>query len=388
MNTIKRSLLPTLTFIILFSASINGQQCLEDRYSQFPIFTSEALVQNLNVEYGQATNLFSGQLESLQLDVWEPNQSIDQLEERPLIVWIHGGSFQSGNRTDMNNLCEEFASRGYVAATISYRLGWECDPDAGLLTCALCGDLSDNLLTAAYCSSQDLRAALRYLVENAEEYGIDTDWIFLGGLSAGSISALSVAFMDQAEADLLLPQAVQAAGPVDLSGNDLTNTYDIKGVINDCGAVFDASVITEEDQMPVISFHDEFDCIVPYGNGRVLNCFGCSAFPFVAGSSVIHSRLQELNECSELNTIPLSPSHCSWPEGNLAERGACFLKRIMCEECNSGTNNNIFAGATCNELFVEAEPVDESCPEDLNGDGVINTGDLTQLLSVYGGNCN
>lgn len=340
----------------------------------------------MNIEYGQATNLFSDQLESLQMDIWEPNQAIDQIESRPLIVWVHGGSFQSGNRSDMNNLCEEFASRGYVAATVSYRLGWGCDPNAGILTCAFCGNLSSNLLTAAYSSSQDVRAALRYLVHHADEYKIDVSNIFIGGLSAGSISALSVAFMDQEEANALLPQAVAVAGLVDESGNDLTDTYEIKAVINDCGAVFNSSVITEEDMIPVISFHDEFDCIVPYGNGRVLNCLGCEAFPFVSGSSEIHSRLQQLGECSSLNTVQLSIGHCSWPEASIAELGACFLKRVMCEECDSNTNTNLLASAECAALSQPIE-IEEDCPEDLNGDGLINTGDLTQLLSAFGQNC-
>ena len=365
---------------------LSAQHCDLGRYSTDEVFTANELIQHSNIPYGEALNLFSGNTESLQLDVWEPNPAIDPEIIRPLVVWAHGGSFQSGSRQDMNFFCEEFAKRGFVTATVSYRLGWNCDPNAGILTCALCANQSNNLLTAAYCSSQDVRAALRYLVNNAAEYGIDPNWIFLGGVSAGSISALSVAFLDQEEANTLLPNAVQQAGLLDTSGNSLTNTYQISGVINDCGAVFNPEVIGENDQVPVISFHDEFDCVVPYGNGRVLSCLGCTAFPTASGSSQIHSRLLDLEICSELNTLQLSLLHCGWPSLNIVRRSACFLKRIMCGVCTSSDNSNVTAYSPCSSLSLPDAP--EGCLGDLNTDGIINTGDLVILLSLFGTICN
>src|SRR5436853_6282152 len=44
--------------------------------------------------------------------------------KRPFILLIHGGSFRKGCRTQMTTDCIEFAKRGYIAATIDYRLGW------------------------------------------------------------------------------------------------------------------------------------------------------------------------------------------------------------------------------------------------------------------------
>lgn len=369
---------------VLWSSNLWAQHCDLGRYGTEEVFSSNEIVQHQNIEFAQAQNLFSGNLQSLKLDVWEPNPEIDSESLRPLIVWVHGGSFLAGSRQEMNYFCDEFAKRGFVSATVSYRLGWNCDPNAGILTCAICGSQSSNLLTAAYCSSQDVRAALRYLVNHAEEYGIDPNWIFIGGVSAGSISALSVAFMDQNEANELLPNAVEQAGLLDTSGNDLTETYEIKGVINDCGAVFNSSVIDAEDRIPVISFHDEGDCVVPYGNGRVLSCLGCTAFPLASGSSIIHNRLMELDVCSELNTLQLSLNHCGWPSGNIVKRGACFLKRTMCGVCTSGDNSNTAASSPCGSLSL---PDNDSCIADLNFDGVIGTGDLIILLAAYGNVC-
>jgi len=369
-----------------WSTQVSAQHCDLGRYGTEEVFSADEVVKHSNLPFAQAQNLFSGNLQSLELDIWEPDPAIDSEVIRPLVVWVHGGSFMGGSRQEMNYFCEEFAKRGFVTATVSYRLGWDCDPNAGIFTCAVCGSQSSKLLTAAYCSSQDVRAGLRYLVNNAEEYGIDPNWIFLGGVSAGSISALSVAFMDQLDADALLPNAVLQAGPLNSSGNELTDTYEIKGVINDCGAVFNTSVIGEDDRIPVISFHDEGDCVVPYGNGRVLSCLGCAAFPTASGSSQIHNRLMQMDVCSELNTLQLSLLHCGWPSGNIVKRSACFLKRIMCGVCTSGDNNNVAASSPCGNLSLP-DPNDDSCVADINTDGIIGTGDLIILLAAFGNIC-
>ena len=56
------------------------------------------------------------------MDVYTPDG--DSYTERPLIIFAHGGSFWSGNKTNpmMVALCESFMKRGYVAASIQYRL--------------------------------------------------------------------------------------------------------------------------------------------------------------------------------------------------------------------------------------------------------------------------
>ena len=48
----------------------------------------------------------------------------DTATNRPVIIYIHGGSFYSGDKsmTDCIDFCTSFAKRGYVTASINYRL--------------------------------------------------------------------------------------------------------------------------------------------------------------------------------------------------------------------------------------------------------------------------
>jgi len=192
---------------------------------------------------------------------------------------------------------------------------------------------------------------MRYVAANATTYEIDTSYLFTGGISAGSITALHTTFWSQDEADAFCPSCADTLGSLDNAVNTLTNTYSIKGVVDDCGAVNKDSVVLNNGTIPVISFHDEFDCVVPIAYGQVISCF-CTSFYWTAGSSVIYSKLTQAGICAELNVVPLSFNHCGYPQWNLANRASCFLKRIMCDSCNSVYNYDTYAVAECADLSV------------------------------------
>jgi arylsulfatase A len=97
----------------------------------------------------------------LQLDLWRPKAAAQAL---PAIVCIHGGGWFKGERGSMANLAQALAARGYVAATISYRLSGEAKFPAAI---------------------QDCKAAVRFLRANAGKFGIDAGAIGVTGLSAG-----------------------------------------------------------------------------------------------------------------------------------------------------------------------------------------------------------
>lgn len=384
----------TSLFTIVFTLVTYGllaQHCLTGRYGEQPIFSADDITVTSNVPFAEVTNTFSGAPQTLEMDIWAPSSQLDSEAERPLVLLIHGGSFLAGNRAEMNGYCEAFARRGYVAATISYRLGWDCDPNAGLLLCAICGPQQNKLRTAVYNAVQDAHAAARFLYANADDYGIDQESFFIGGVSAGSITALGAAFLDQEEANAFAPQAQALSGDLFTSGNALPQNHAFSGVMNQCGAVPAVSVLN--DNIPVISFHDDGDCVVPYGNGRVLNCLGCNSFPIVSGSLSLHNALAANGVCSELNTQQLSLLHCSWPTQNAVARSACFFKRTMCGVCTSVTNTSNTLTSPCMELGLPCadmpgeEPAPEVCVGDLNNDGVINVADLQIMLSVFGTLC-
>ncbi|MET3963450.1 acetyl esterase/lipase [Marmoricola sp. OAE513] len=93
----------------------------------------------------------------------------------PVVVWVHGGGWQFGDKTEVLPYLELVASRGFAGAAVNYPLAPE----------------------AAYPAAPDgVRAALRYLRDHAAELGIDPTRIVIAGDSAGAQVAAEVAVED------------------------------------------------------------------------------------------------------------------------------------------------------------------------------------------------
>ena len=168
-----------------------------DGRTEVPRTTLASLHQQLDVTYAtyeDPTN--SGAGRSLQLDLYRPKQAWGQL---PAIVCIHGGGWAKGNRTSHGKLAQALAARGYVTATISYRLSGEAPFPAAI---------------------HDCKAAVRFLRANAKEYGIDSQRIGAIGLSAGGhLTALlatsaGVAELEGEGGHKDISSAIQAAMPM------------------------------------------------------------------------------------------------------------------------------------------------------------------------------
>ena len=333
---------PFLLFLS-FSAWSQSQHCLADRYSQDALFDSTDIQITTGVHYATSMRWPSSTMDSLRMDIYQPNPSIDPLEKRPLIVMTHGGSFAAGTREGMAYYCMEMARRGFVTATISYRLGWNCslatDP------CIICQGEAPKLRVATYRAVQDHRAALRHLVHNATDLGIDTAFIFVLGESAGSIATLNSVFWDQTEADAWCPTCVSHVGLLDTAGNSLTDTYTIKGVVNHCGAVSHVDVMNGH-HVPVISFHNDPDCVVDYNTAPVINCLGCSAFYWAAGSNSIQARLNSNGVCTQRHTRQ-ELNHCTYYVQPLLKKATCFLKDVMCDNCSALNTVDDFSIPDC-----------------------------------------
>ena len=145
-----------------------------------------------NVQYGESINI-KGSKDKLLLDVIMPPKG-DSLKYRPLLIFIHGGGFQnnSKNGSYSSMVCNSFAKRGYVTSTIDYRLGVEKSGYEEGKEAKTNKDYAE----ALYRAQQDGRAAIRFFRKHAEEYGIDTNQIFITGSSAGSKTCLAIAYLN------------------------------------------------------------------------------------------------------------------------------------------------------------------------------------------------
>jgi len=115
-----------LLFTLLFYFTLIGcyaQYCTADnRFTEAEYFSLAELDSLKNQIYAQALD-FQGNQVDLLLDLYFPNNQTDPLSERPTVVLMHGGGFVSGSKEQRRFECLALAQRGYVAATISYRLG-------------------------------------------------------------------------------------------------------------------------------------------------------------------------------------------------------------------------------------------------------------------------
>lgn len=114
----------------------------------------------------------------LYVNVITPAQSID--EALPVLVWIHGGGFVDGDANNPQG--DQFARRGVVYVTISYRtgpLGFMAHPD---LTAESAHGVSGNY------GLLDQVEALRWIHDNIASFGGDPEKVTIMGESAGGMS--------------------------------------------------------------------------------------------------------------------------------------------------------------------------------------------------------
>ncbi len=213
----------------------------------------------------------------------------------PCIVLLHGGAWIGGSRKDLSigdkgkdgkigpSMIEEVAARGYVVASVGYRLAPKHPFPAQI---------------------QDARAAVRFLRANAKDYGIDRDKFAAAGFSAGGHLALLLGLADKVEgwdvgANTSESSRVQCVvdffGPTDLTlytTEAIQDAYLVpvfgKKAKTDKEVYKNASPVTyvSKDAPPVLMFHGTFDVVVP-----------------VTHSESLHKKLRDAGATSELITL-------------------------------------------------------------------------------------
>jgi dienelactone hydrolase len=225
-------------------------------------------------------------LEDIKLDFYEPAN--DGMDKRPLVIFFFGGAFEIGDKTDadVKAWCDSMAHHGYCAAAVNYRLGFNVASTA-------------SAIRAVYRAVQDSRSAIRFFKEKANLYKIDTTQIFVGGESAGAITALHTAYMNT---DAKAPSEIhgsltewQDLGCLDCVGDYRRHTVDPKGIISLWGAVYSLAYIEPTIKVPTLMVHGTADFIVPYTEGRPFTGQFPSTFPYVYGSTKMDARFAATN---------------------------------------------------------------------------------------------
>lgn len=319
----KQLLLFIFSVLLSFNLSAQDNGCDGARYID-NVFTEVSFIGG--IKYGEGETLF-GNFQELYLDVYVPGN--DALEKRPVIILAFGGSFIGGARGDVDFLCEAYARKGYVAVSIDYRLY------DGPIFPFPTGDQMKNVVIKTV---SDMKAAIRFMRQDADTdnlYRIDPDKIFVGGVSAGGITAFHTAVIDEDDAfEPDIVEILEANGGIE--GNSSDNyeySSEVQGLINFSGGLNDSGWIDENDP-PFVSVHDDMDGIVPFGDGFA-SIFGIPII-YMEGSGRCKEVGDSVGVENQLKTIENSNGHVSYlvnpttvPE--TVDYTAAFIADIICE---------------------------------------------------------
>lgn len=147
----------------LVAAILGGKLKLVDLQN---ITAPDAVEERLHIAYG------TGGGRTLQLDLYLPKERNDPT---PAILFLHGGGWKHGQRDQMKYYCVQFAAKGFVTATATYRLSGEAPFPAAV---------------------QDVKCAIRWLRKNRSTLMIDPERIAVSGNSAGGHLAMMVGYAD------------------------------------------------------------------------------------------------------------------------------------------------------------------------------------------------
>lgn len=130
------------------------------------ISTEDVVYKTINAENGEQRNL--------KLDIYRPTQK----GKYPAMIMIHGGGWRSGNKSMERPMAQRIALQGFVTIPVEYRLSLEARYPAAI---------------------HDIKAAIRWLKDNWQKYGIDTTRIAIEGESAGGQLAILAAMTNNVE---------------------------------------------------------------------------------------------------------------------------------------------------------------------------------------------
>ena len=203
-----------------------------------------------NVTYLTASNW------EAKLDVYTPTSP----GPHPTIVHIHGGGWTGGTKESVVLRALPYLEMGFAVVNVTYRLARVAEAPAAV---------------------EDCRCALRWVIQNAKEYGFDTNRLVVMGYSAGGHLALTTG---------MLPASAgldrQCPGPDNLKVAAIVNWYGITDVVDLLdgantrsyavswlGSRPDRSEVARrvspltyvrKDLPPILTIHGDADPTVPY----------------------------------------------------------------------------------------------------------------------------
>ena len=134
-------------------------------------------------------------------DLYVPS-NIDKGKAQQLILYIHGGSFNSGTKEDGEVWCKYYASKGYITASLDYSLQ-TVQEDASLVR-----------------MNTEIKECVNAINEKCIELGYTLDGMATRGVSAGGTLAMNYAYTCADSSAIPVKFVFQLAAPADFEPDD------------------------------------------------------------------------------------------------------------------------------------------------------------------------
>ena len=162
------------------------------------------------------------------LDVYNPakgSQTTLNGKDKPTVIFMFGGGFIQGTRDDQDykKWFRQLTDNGYRVISIDYRLGLKGSNKVGVAQVNV-------LDKAIHMAVEDLFSATRFIIDNADELGVNPSNIVISGSSAGAITVMQAEYevCNRTSWAEVLPKDFRYAGVMSFSGAILSRKGEVK----------------------------------------------------------------------------------------------------------------------------------------------------------------
>ncbi len=188
----------------------------------------------------------------LKMDVYQDSTVLMADTKHPVFIFSFGGGWETGKREDGAAILNDFASNGYIAVGIDYRLGIRQLKKEGVNV------LDSTQFASSYSKAitmgvEDLLDATRYVIDNAAEWDADTSRIVICGSSAGATNCMTAEYLLCNQHPLVtsrLPKGFNYAAVIPIAGGVWLKETD--------------TLVWQQKPCPVLAYHGTNDQLVPY----------------------------------------------------------------------------------------------------------------------------
>jgi acetyl esterase/lipase len=306
--------------MMFLGSNLFAQRYLDD------VFSAVNKTTNVVYDSNRAVNIIPPNnppiiTQNLICDIYQP--AGDSLCKRPVIILLHTGSYlptlvnqqTTGSKNDSNvvEIANRFAKKGYVVVAMNYRLGW--NPATTNQAAA-----AEQLIKATYRAIQDVRNCVRFMRKNAATYRVDTAKIIVGGQGTGGYVALGLAAVNKRSEIETNPKflrgdfspmvSVDTLGDWNgLGGNPFFNysgepelSGNVHMVFNFGGAMGDSTWM-DNATLPIVSLHCLKDPFAPYRTGNVIvPTTGITVIPSASGAGSVIPFANSLGINNKINS--------------------------------------------------------------------------------------